>query len=321
MNRQALMLVAALFSMVPRAPGQAPAGLSLSLPGLDWSLALGAPGFTVQARNALPDDRGLRLLAAGSGMTVSLQLEKQPDLSTAQACRDHHLRDLQQMGLAWSELKWSENPTWATTEFLITPIRQKNVFVYGMRDGVCTMVHLSKVEFRLTDQKRMSDVLQTVRFVEGSPQSAPAAGEEASEVFKRGAALYRGGDYAGAIPHLKAALDSEKRTRTLDKIWWRVLVDSLGMSYGITGRLKEAIETLQYGVSRDPSYGMFYYNLACAYAEMSDLDDAIANLKMASRYRNNLNPSETMPDPWSDPSFRRFLKNARFAQAAQDFGK
>ena len=133
---------------VLRAAGQTPAGISLSLPDLGWSLEVGAPGFTVQTRNALPDDRGLRLLAAGSGMTLSLQLEKRPDLNSAKACRDRHLQDLQRLGLPISELKGTENATWATTEFFIAPVRQKNVLVYGMRDGVCTMAHLSKVEFR-----------------------------------------------------------------------------------------------------------------------------------------------------------------------------
>ena len=36
--------------------------------------------------------------------------------------------------------------------------------------------------------------------------------------------------------------------------YWRVLVDNLGMAYGITGDLQHAEVTLNYGVSQDPSY-------------------------------------------------------------------
>ena len=57
----------------------------------------------------------------------------------------------------------------------------------------------------------------------------------------------------------------------LDKTLWYVLIDNLGMSYGITGDLQEAKETFDYGVSKDPTYPLFYYNLACTYAEMNDV--------------------------------------------------
>jgi hypothetical protein len=55
----------------------------------------------------------------------------------------------------------------------------------------------------------------------------------------------------------------------------QVLVDNLGMAYGITGDLKKASEIFEYGLSKDDTYPMFYYNLACTYAEMNDLDNTI----------------------------------------------
>ena len=75
-----------------------------------------------------------------------------------------------------------------------------------------------------------------------------------------------------------------------------MLVDNLGMSYGITGDLQKAKETFDYGVSKDPTYPLFYYNLACTYAEMNDTAKAGAYLEKAFDYKANVLPGETMPD-------------------------
>ena len=61
---------------------------------------------------------------------------------------------------------------------------------------------------------------------------------------------------------------------------------------------------------------MLHYNLACSYAEFDDLDSALGDLKFAFAYRQNGLPGEELPDPAKDPSFRRFLADARFASPA-----
>jgi hypothetical protein len=63
---------------------------------------------------------------------------------------------------------------------------------------------------------------------------------------------------------------------------------------------------------------MFYYNLACAYAEMHDLDNAITNLKSAFEYKENMISGERIPDPATDDSFTRFLKNEKFRLALDE---
>ena len=89
-------------------------------------------------------------------------------------------------------------------------------------------------------------------------------------------------------------------------------MDNLGMAYGITGDLKMAKETFEYGVSQDKTYPMFYYNLACTYAEMNDIERAMPYLKTAFGYKENVIKVETMPDPRSDDSFQRFMNNEKF---------
>ena len=100
---------------------------------------------------------------------------------------------------------------------------------------------------------------QTLSMSAPCPQKA----SQVMELMQEGSALYLRGDYKKAIGPYQKALDLEKQKRTLEQNLWRVLVDNLGMSYGISGNLKIAKETFEYGISEDPEYPMFYYNMAC----------------------------------------------------------
>ncbi len=147
--------------------------------------------------------------------------------------------------------------------------------------------------------------------------SKPHDGDETAspsslDLFRSGSKYYIQNKFAEAIGPYQRAVDLEKQDPKLDKILWRVLVDNLGMAYGVTGDLKRAKETLEHGLSKDPTYSMFHYNLACTYAEMGDLDGTMNSLKNAYTYRANHNPGEHMPDPRTDSSFQRFMKNDTF---------
>lgn len=139
-----------------------------------------------------------------------------------------------------------------------------------------------------------------------------------TEYMQQGSAFYLKHDFKNAIGPYSRALELEKRQRGLSNALWHVLVDNLGMSYGITGDLKKAKETFEYGLSADDKYPLFYYNLACTYAELNDLDTTIAQLKKAFQYRQNVLPGESMPDPGTDDSFQRFMRDQRFVAALND---
>ncbi len=141
--------------------------------------------------------------------------------------------------------------------------------------------------------------------------------EETMQYVSQGSAAYLRHDYKKAIQLYRKALALEKKEPTLEKNIWRVLVDNLGMSYGLSGNHKKAKEIFEYGLSKDDKYPMFYYNLACAYAEMNDLDNAIVNLKRAFEYKENMIPGERMPNPETDSSFSRYLKNEKFRRALE----
>ena len=147
----------------------------------------------------------------------------------------------------------------------------------------------------------------------GQPAAvAPANDDPVMTLVGRGSQLYLAEDYKGAIGPYQKALDLEKQKSTLSSTMFRVLVDNLGMAYGMTGDLKHAEETFDYGISRDPTYPLFHYNQACTYAEMDDLDRALAQLGLAYKYKQNMTPGEEFPDPRTDDSFQRYMKNRRF---------
>jgi tetratricopeptide (TPR) repeat protein len=146
----------------------------------------------------------------------------------------------------------------------------------------------------------------------------PQAAKTSLEYMREGSAFYQRGNYQKAIEPYQKALDLEKAQPKIDKNMWRALVDNLAMSYGISGNLQKAKETLEYGLSKDPDYPMFYYIMANTYAEMNDEDNAIAYLKRAFERKGNMIAGETFPDPAKDDSFQRFMKSEKFLKALEE---
>lgn len=151
----------------------------------------------------------------------------------------------------------------------------------------------------------------------GAPRCAVAK-DEVSRLWCQGGALFIQHDqdgYAKAIAPYSRALALEKKQRVLGRPAWLVLIDNLGMAYGITGDLPKAKETFEYGLSKEPTYPMFHYNMACVFAESGDEAKTIEHLREAFTLRANMIPGETMPDPSTDDSFQRFMHSARFLAA------
>jgi len=146
---------------------------------------------------------------------------------------------------------------------------------------------------------------------ERSTPVAPTSAES-RKLMQTGSRFFLKQQYKEAIGPYQQALDLEKKDRNLDQTMWRVLIDNLGMAYGITGDLAHAESTFRYGLSQDATYPMFFYNMACVYGERGDLDNTIEYLQKAFSYKANLITGEKMPDPQSDDSFQRFRENPKF---------
>jgi tetratricopeptide (TPR) repeat protein len=144
-------------------------------------------------------------------------------------------------------------------------------------------------------------------------QSQSGANAEVMAYIQEGREFFLRHYYKQAVAPYEKALNLERKRPTLDKIWWRLLVDNLGTSYGISGDLKKAKETYAYGLAKDPKYWLFNYNMACTYAEMNDVDNTIAYLKKAYKCIEEMTTDKPAdPDPWTDPSFQKLINDDKF---------
>lgn len=148
--------------------------------------------------------------------------------------------------------------------------------------------------------------------------ASPAPGGQTKSSFEylaEGSKYYASGDYKRAIPPYQKALDLEKKEQKLERELWIVLVDNLGMAYGITGNIKSSFAVFEYGISKEPTYPLFYYNMACGYGELDDEDNAIKWLRPAFKHKANMLPGTRFPNPETDSSFAKFRDSEKFKKA------
>lgn len=135
-----------------------------------------------------------------------------------------------------------------------------------------------------------------------------------------GHSLFRQEKFAEAIGPYEKARDIERGGRKLALEEHRVLVDQLVMAYGMGGQLKKAHQLLDDAIRQDPDYPLNYYNLACAYAEEGDKGKALASLELAFQRRANVLKGEQMPDPRSDSSFQKYMRDSDFVSLMKTLG-
>lgn len=304
------------------------AGDVVSMPDKTWGVQMDSPGLTVTSNGAKPDGRRYLLEKNNStGVVVSVTLEEVARGKSAMDCNaimQSRVADTPQnramedaTGIEKKDVKtWQEGDK-AFMEYLVptvtgpggalAPINQQNRFLCFMHDGVFVDVHVSKADFHPGDAKLIDAVYASLQIREG-----PAATESSLEYFRAGSARFIVHDFQGAIPLYAQALALEQKQRTLEKNYWYVLVDNLGMAYGITGDLEAARRTFEYGIRIDPGYPLFYYEMADCYGEKHDAQNAIVFLKKAYERKANLIAGETMPDPRGDDSFKSLMNDNGF---------
>jgi tetratricopeptide (TPR) repeat protein len=304
--------------------------LQVSLPGKPWAVAVDAAGFAVEQDLTKPDGR--RYLFASNkntSMNVSITLERSPKGADASGCPGYlrqRIKSLQ--GFTVSDVRYSTAANMATVEYLIpqaggVPVRQKSLVACTAKDDVFIDIHLSKTLFKPEDAPLFATLLDAVHIVSAPAalQGTPASDLDSRQYFETGSRYYLQERYREAIEPYSNALELEKRNPKLEHNLWRVLVDNLGMAYGITGDLNSAEATFRYGLSKDATYPMFFYNMACVYGERNDLENALLYLNKTYEFRANSIPGEGLPDPRKDDSFKRFLNNPKFQAVADTFAR
>ncbi len=294
--------------------------LRMSLPEKNWALEIPFKGFRIKEAAIRPAFDGRKVFAQNdkTNLILSVFLSPAQRSMTSKELREYAWKGLKKLPMRIEEVKRSEEGPWAFLEYLVTQakdfkgIRQKNTFAYLVKGDTWVDYHLSKVSYTPAEEALFTGFTQSVRMVEGYLPSS-------LEHFQYGSFFFLKKDYGRAVGYYERALEQEKRDPTFHQNLSRALIDGLGHAYGMTGNLEKSKRTYEYGISMDPTYPMYYYNLACTYAELNDPKQAIENLKTAAEYKGNMIPGVQRPDPLQDPSFRYLRKNKKFLEAAKTF--
>lgn len=127
-----------------------------------------------------------------------------------------------------------------------------------------------------------------------------------------GQTLFKEEKFAAAIVPYEKVRALEKAGVKLTLTQHRILGDQLAMAYGISGRTADSKALLQDLVHTDPEYPLNYYNLACVAADENDKPSVLKNLELAFQHKSQILQGEEMPDPASDPSFKKYAQDADF---------
>ncbi len=318
--------LAILFLSVPIFAQQPNLGIArISIPKTKGVLIINV-GPTTWEAHVRPDGKEIQLKAMlrKDNLLITAFLQKVNFAASAEKCRAEWWPATERSShMKRDDLRQFENGDIAEVEYVVAElqgnaIRQKTVHAYlGARD-LCAEVHLSKVLWQPADQKLFDDVLTTVYLSLDESVAKEPSDNLANRYLTEGSKFYLQHNYSAAAERYQKALDLEKKNRTLSSSFFRVLVDNLGMSYGISGKLAEAKDVFEYGVAMDPKYPMFHYLLACDYGEMGQMNESLEQLRLAYKFKDYVIPGESIPDPLTDDSFRNFVKDKNFVDAVHE---
>lgn len=290
----------------------------VSLSYIDWAIEFDSKGFKLEDSGILNDGDTEYIMAANdeTGVVISIYIEKEKKENyTSFDYRDFFIK---KMGAnTFRDFLTREHGEMAISEYMSPKmedidLKQKHLNALMVKGHFWIDIHLSKVNFEDDDMKLFHSVLDSINFVE-KEISLPM------KAFMQGNLHFSKKNYEEAIKYYTTCLEMEMENQTLQGFGIIMILDNLGMAYGISGNLKMAKETLELGLSIYPEFPMFHYNLACTHAEMDDLNGTISYLKNCYKYRDNMLHGETLPDPRTDDSFERFLSSKKFQKVIKKF--
>ncbi len=202
-------------------------------------------------------------------------------------------------------------------------VNMKYTHAFIFKNHICGSIVAAKEDYKQADEKYLTDILKSFKIKAGKPKLdltdvKAKKDKTAKDYYLIGSDYYRNDDWGSAIKNYRQAYNIDKKTGELDYVSWTILTDNLGMAYGLNGDLDKSITLYKEAIQINPEYPMFFYNIACTYAEKGNELKAIDNLNKAYFYRKNMLPGEKyLPDPFTDNSFRNMLKNKDFLKIAE----
>jgi tetratricopeptide (TPR) repeat protein len=314
MSKKAPFLIVILFFMaIPIFSEVDPKGIGrISLPSLNWAMEIDLKGFLVKqdAISSTGENGKVCAYNPKTGLIISITLEKALGGGDSKACREYYLQKIRTTRAQLGEIQSRELKDMSLLEYMVLEYKeekldQENLNAYLSRGGYWISVQMAKSGYKPEEKGLFTAILNSVRFID---DYQPAR----MDCLKYGSTYYLAEDYQNAIRWYQKLFDLEAKDRKLSDAYWKLMVNNLGLAYVMTGNLGKSKEIFLCAIAQEKTYPMFYYNLACSYAEENDKDNAIANLEKAIKYRDNMMPGENFPDPVSDETFKKFLTDPKF---------
>jgi hypothetical protein len=151
----------------------------MELPGRDWAIEVGLPGFVIQQEEVQAQAQGARMMGEkpNSGTYVSMFLEPRPTPTTSKSCRDDYWAKgkdspSKKINIELSDLGQMSLIKWLQPDHQGTRIDQQHMHFFLGRDNVCTEVHMSKIYFKPGEESVFGEVFRTIQYKEiASPTS------------------------------------------------------------------------------------------------------------------------------------------------------
>ncbi len=283
-----------------------------STPEIDWALGIKMYSFKVEECELREDGKARRIFAIDkeTGSIMSVFIEPAEKDGGSKECREHYWDKIKNNGIKKTDVKIVEKNDKSILEYFVNEqnkikLNQKNINVYIVKDGYWIDIHISKSDYKETDDVFFNKIIEGI-----SIQSEYKP--DKFDYFEYGNRYYENQNYEKAIIYYEKLFEIEKKENSMKKEIRRILMDNLIASYGISGKIDEAESTIKYGLSIDSKYPMFYYNMACVYAEKNNMEKCMENLKIAFEYKENMNRGTELPNPQEDSSFEKFMGNNIF---------
>ncbi|MEW5922847.1 MAG: hypothetical protein AB1746_02555, partial [Candidatus Zixiibacteriota bacterium] len=285
-------------------------GVHLSLPGAGWGLDFPAKDFLVEDAKLDPNGNFISCRAAGNDIIMLCYFEHAPIEGEAAACRNYYMEKSKETPMKVSGLRAYELGEMAVFEYLVEEyqgkqVNQMNVHAYLARNGYCAEVHLSRSNYSTDAYDKLMKVLKEVRASYGIDPMI-------SLQFEFAAMYYTADKYDSAIVEYEKVIDREKELIKYNKYFWYVAYDHLSKLYIRVGHPDRAIEICMRGLKRDKKYPMFYYTIACAYANKGDGNLMLDYIRKAYKYKDNMLLGAILPNPLENESFQEMLKIEEF---------
>jgi tetratricopeptide (TPR) repeat protein len=306
------------------AQNQERSSYSIALPEHSGQLHWDAPGFEISQNSAKTNGHEIgfrgRSLKSHTGYLAFLFLNPEQAPMTSAKCRDGAMQALQKTAkiIHTVETHPSSGPevTWVS----YSAVTKSGITFYNLRGftaegDVCGDLEISSDSPIDMESAEIKPIADSYRL---DPNYKPVFGD----VFQYAQILYNMQSFKAAAPLFEKALavlnsGSDGKPFPSQRVAQRVATDQAGMAYGMSGDNGKARAIFEHGITTDPDYPMYYYNLACADAGEKKLDEARKDLEQAFAHKANTIQGEKIPDPTKDDSFLPYRDNKDFWQAIE----